>query len=66
MATAVATSIKSCLFDKFAAGAKNISAALLKMVDFVKKFVLKGSKVNGNKVNETVNIKAGLIKSVLN
>ena len=66
MATTVATSAKNCLFDKPAAGAKNISAAFSKVIGFVKKFVLKNSKINENKVNETVNIKAGLIKSFLN
>ena len=65
MATAVATSTKSYLFDKFAVGAKNISAAFSKVVGFVKKFVLKGGKINENKVNETVNV-TGLIKSFLN
>ena len=65
MATAVAISTKSCLFDKPVAGAKNISAAFSKVIGLVKKFVLKDGKVNGNKVNETVNIKAGLIKSFL-
>ena len=65
MATAVATSAKSCLFDKPAAGAKNISAAFSKVVGLVKKFVLKSSKIDENKVNGTVNVKAGLIKSFL-
>ena len=65
MATAVATSTESCLFDRPAAGAKNISAAFSKVVGLVKGFVLKGGKINGNKVNETVNIKAGLVKSFL-
>ena len=65
MATAVIISTKSYLFNRFAAGAKNISAAFSKVVGLVKGFVLKNSKVNENKVNETVNVKAGLVKSFL-
>ena len=65
MATAVATSAKSCLFDKPAANAKNISAASSKVVGLVKGFVLKDNKVDENKVNGTVNVKAGLVKSFL-
>ena len=65
MATAVVTSAKSCLFDKPAAGAKNISAAFSKIIGLVKGFVLKGGKVDGNKLDGTVNVKAGLVKSFL-
>ena len=66
MVTAVTINAKSYLFDKPAAGAKNILAAFSKVINLVKGFVLKNNKINGNKVNETVNIKAGLVKSFLN